>query len=205
MPIKIEKDFSGAIRKTQAAKNVPVVFKRGVTEWAAETVRELKRSAALRQRSAQFGGKKTGQMGRNVGMQIAGSENEYKVAVGTGVGGTETVKYASIQDEGGVITKKNKMLTIPIGGVQGTIKNYPGGFFIKSRQGNVLYVVRKWAKDRGGASYHQTSGLIPLFLLRNSVTIPASHWFSTPMAWRLQVLEEYAKPENLMRIAEMMV
>jgi hypothetical protein len=199
---KIEHDFAGALKKTQTLKALPRAFKKVVTGWAAESVRVLKRSAQDMKKSGP--GRKTGDLARNVGMEIGREEDAYKVAVGTGVGDTKSVVYARIQDEGGTIHKKDKKLTIPLPGVKGLIKNYPGGFFIKSRAGNVLYVIPRWQKVRGGENSRR-GGFTPLFVLKDEVKIPASYWFSGPMRTRLEYLEEAARPENVLKIAEMIV
>jgi hypothetical protein len=205
MPIKIEKDFTGAIRKTQALKSAPKAFKRIVTGWAADTVKELKRSAMDMKKSGS--GRKTGQLARGVGMEIGKEEEAYKVLVGTGVGGGLTSKYAKIQDEGGTIRPKNKKyLAIPLPGTKGVPANFrPDSFVIKSKTGNLLIVQRKWKKVRGGENSRQTGQLIPLFVLKKEVTLPATRWFSRPMAQRLAYLEAITTPEYVLAEAEKMV
>lgn len=81
--------------------------------------------------------------------------------------------YAHIHEHGGTITPKAaQYLTIPLPGATGLtagrgpgrrIRDFPGGFFFRSRAGNLIY-----ARGRG-------RGLPPLtlFLLRKSVRIPA--------------------------------
>jgi hypothetical protein len=197
---KIVRDFSAAIRKTQALKAVPRAFKRVITGWAAETVQVLKRSATDMKKSGP--GRKTGQLARSVGMEISAAEEAYKVTVGTGVGRGLASKYARIQDEGGTIHKKDKMLTIPLPGVKGTIRNFPGGFFFKSKAGNVLYVMPRWKKVRGGEN-SKSAGFTPLFVLKDQVTLPATMWFTGPMRTRLEYLEEAARPENVLKVAQM--
>ena len=80
--------------------------------------------------------------------------------------------YARIHEHGGIIKAKNvKYLTIPLPAAGGRdtsdarIRDFPGGAFIKSKAGNLLYI--------DGESGE------PLFLLRESVTISAS------LGWRL--------------------
>ena len=71
------------------------------------------------------------------------------------------LKYARIQDFGGTITPKSgQYLTIPLGGIRGGPRNYPGGFFIRSKAGNLLYVVKTGK-----------TGIKPLFVLKKSVTL----------------------------------
>lgn len=192
-------DMAGAIRKTQVLKAIPSTSKRIIAKWLAETVVALKRSANRQQRSGP--GRHTGQMARNIGMEIEGTDISHKALVGTGVGGTQSVKYASIQDQGGTIRKKDKKLTIPLPGVKGRIANYPGGFFIKSKRGNVLYVIPKWGKVRGGEN-SKRKGFTPLFVLKDEVTIPASGWFTLPMSGRELLLSALMNPEAVYKAAE---
>jgi hypothetical protein len=204
MDFKITRDFSEALRKTQVLKALPRAFKKVVTSWGAESVRVLKRSAAGMQKSGR--GRKTGDLARNVGMEIGREENAYRTLIGTGVGNTKSVVYARIQDVGGTIRPKNKKyLAIPLPGTKGVPKNFPDAFVIRSRGGSLLIVQRKWKKVRGGENYRQSSELVPLFVLKNEVRLPATYWFSGPMRQRIEYLEEAARPENVLKLAEMTV
>ncbi len=196
-------DFSGAFRKTQVLFGLPKAVKRQATVWSSETVKLLKRSAAGMQKSGR--GRKTGQLARNVGMEIVADSSGYRILIGTGVGRTLSVKYARIQDEGGTITKKNKMLAIPLPGIKGSPSNYPGAFVIRSKKGNVLLVQRRWKKVRGGENYIQTQDLMPLFVLKDKVTLPATHWFSGIIQAREPALAEMMKPEAVRAASEQMV
>ncbi len=201
---KIEKDMTGALKKTQALANVPKAFKKTVTAWAADSVKELKRSASDMKKSGP--GRKTGQLARSVGMKVTGdAEKSMSVAVGTGVGGTLASKYAKIQDEGGTIKPKNKKyLAIPLPGTKGVPANFPDAFIIKSKKGNLLIVQRKWKKVRGGENSRQTNNLELLFALKKEVTLPATQWFSRPMRQRLAYLEAMTTPERIYEEAEKM-
>jgi len=76
--------------------------------------------------------------------------------------------YARIQDLGGEIRPKSgKYLTIPLPGVRGSIRSHSGGFFIRSKAGNLLYV-----KKAG-------NGIKPLFVLKDSVKIKGNRYLST--------------------------
>jgi hypothetical protein len=202
--LKITRDAAEAMRKTAAMKAMPRAVKKIITRWGAESVKDLKDRARNMQKSGR--GRKTGPQARRNGMTIGASEQFFKTEVGTGVGGGITSKYARIQDEGGIIRKKDKMLTIPLPGVKGTIANYPGGFFIKSKAGNVLYVIPRFRKARGSAGsisdYSRSGGLKPLFILKDQVTIPPTRWFSNPMSYRLAILDGMLGEGNVLAEAK---
>lgn len=187
-------DFTGAIHKTATLKAMPKATKHVLTQWATDTVMMLKRSAAAQQRSGR--GRKTGQMGRNVGIEKTGNEEVTKIVIGTGVGGTQSVKYASIQDQGGTIHKKTKLLTIPLGATKGLIRNYPGGFFFRPKSGGLFYAGP--GKTRSGKP------LRALFVLKDKVTLPASHWFSGIAEPRAADLAALMRPEHVIKVAERM-
>jgi len=80
------------------------------------------------------------------------------------------LKYARIQEYGGVITPKNRsLLAIPLaaaktsaGVPRGGPRSFPNTFVAKSKAGNLL-IFQKTGKD----------GITPLFVLKDRVTIPA--------------------------------
>jgi hypothetical protein len=88
------------IAKRNAMRRLPAANKRMLTKWMSETVKEAMASAASMQKAGK--GKKTSQMGRNVGMTVDATESSLRGLIGTGVGGRQTVKYASIQDKGDI-------------------------------------------------------------------------------------------------------
>jgi len=99
-----------------------------------------------------------------------------------------TSLYARIHEHGGIIKAKNvKYLTIPLpaaGGSDARIRDFAGGAFIKSKNGNLLYI----DGDSGE----------PLFLLRESVTIPARlgwvmTWNRMESAFAEKIAQEVAK------------
>jgi hypothetical protein len=224
---KITVDLTGAIRKTQALKAIPSAFKYQVTSWMADTLLELKRSAAAMQASGP--GRKTGQMARNIGHEIKGTDAAFEVIVGTGVGGKQSVKYAGIQDRGGTIKALDKFftivnlpghprigpfLTIPLGNTKGRVKDYKNTFNIRSKSGNFLVMQSSRAtgsmttkKVYDPLTGRRTRGapkasMKPLFVLKPSVTLPATHWFSGPMAQRLAYLAAMTTPEAVFEVAQ---
>lgn len=99
----ITADFSGAIKKTQTLLNMGKATKYNLTDWAAETVRQLKQSAqGMKKIQPKRGG---GALARSVGMKISMESGNYKLVIGTGIGtaaASQTAqKYAHIQDVGG--------------------------------------------------------------------------------------------------------
>ena len=90
---KFTADFSRAFRKTQVLYGLPKAVKRQATTWSSETLRSfLKRSASNMQKSGR--GRKTGQLAKNIGQEIEGNSQGYRILLGTGVGATQSVKYA---------------------------------------------------------------------------------------------------------------
>jgi len=117
--VGLRADFSGAIRKTQMLKMLPKAHKWQATVWTTDTIRLLMHSAAAMQKSGPT--RKTGMMGKNVGYQIAMGDNRWQIAIGTGIGGKQTVPYALIQDKGGITkphliqAKAGKVLAFMVG------------------------------------------------------------------------------------------
>jgi phage gpG-like protein len=118
----------------------------------------------------------SGQLRRSIFFEMFSGE-EIGGRVGTQMGGTKDDKsYAAIHEFGGTIRpKKGKYLTIPFDGVKGRIEDYPWGFFLRSKKGNLIFAAppgggkhfRPTAHDRAWADF------TPLFLLKTSVNMPA--------------------------------
>ncbi|MCK5611654.1 hypothetical protein KAR91_57820 [Candidatus Pacearchaeota archaeon] len=103
------------------------------------------------------------------------------------------VPYARLQDEGGDIKPKNsKYLAIPLpkelsekyvfhGGVQ---KKRPRSFehkptFVaKSKAGNLIMFLIAKGKGKKPRGKKRLDKIVPLFVFKKEVTIPASNWFS---------------------------
>jgi hypothetical protein len=136
---QIKKDFSGAFHKTAVLKRTPKAEKHIVTQWATDTVMMLKKRAASMQKSGK--GRKTGQLARNIGMESSVREEDFKIIIGTGVGRTQSVIYAKIQDEGGttkahIIKPRNgKVLAFTVGSetVFARVVHHPGSKIPASR------------------------------------------------------------------------
>lgn len=159
------------IAKLNAQRNIPKANKYQLTKWLAETVREAKRSAASMQKAGK--GEKTGQMGRNIGMTVETTGDMTHGLVGTGVGGMQSVKYAKIQDEGGI--------THPT--VTAKMRRWAWAMFheTKDEKFKWLALTKKGKLD---------------------VRIPASKWFSGVIDSRRTLLDEMLSPQYVLKVAE---
>lgn len=178
------------LAKVVTMHNIPRAHRKILTEWLTGVKYLSTRNAMAMQKS---GGKSKGgsSMGRNVGMTVTGSDDNFIGAVGTGIGGTQSVKYARIQDKGGTIIAGSKYLTIPFPGVTGTARSQGGKtFFTKTASGKLLM----GEKLTGG-------GVKWLFLLREFVRIPATNWFTGAVETNKPLLDEMMKPANVLRYA----
>lgn len=183
--------FETSKRLRDSLSGFPRAFRTIYSRWAVSCIEPLKRSAAKLKKTAHrkraWG--KSGDLARNIGYELKGNEKEILTTIGTGVGGKKNVVYAYIQDRGGTIRAKGKKLTVPLGNTVGRIADYPDGFFLKSKKGNVLYCRRDGKK------------LIPLFILKDEVNIPGTDWFSSVMNGKKKELERALDPENVFRIS----
>lgn len=169
-------DFSGAIRKTEVLKTLPKAHKYQATSWTAETIKELMRSAADRQISIKVHhGQKTSMMGRNIGKIIGEGDNKWTIAIGTGIGGKQTVPYADIQDKGGT--------THPT--------------VTKRMRGWAWFMYGKWGEER-----YKWLALTKKSKL--DIKIPASKWWTSIIETREPVLSAMMQPAAVLKVAEMM-
>ena len=115
--------------------------------------------------------RRTGNLANSVGSKVVTDREDIYAEVGSGALTGGRMKYASIHEHGGVIRPKNgKFLAIPLpaartaGGVaRGTPRSYQNTFIAK---GIIWQRIGNFKKT------------IPLFSLKRSVTIPASHYMS---------------------------
>jgi hypothetical protein len=201
----ITADFSGAIAKTMALKAVPQAAKRQATQWASQTVQDLKRSASQQQKSW-FPGQAKGQMSRNIGMQVGVSPGLWTIAIGTGVGNTVSVKYAKIQDEGGVthprVTPKMRRFAwaMAYGGAAARAEKKFRAVFKRAGRG--------MARTAGAQAGQRTFGMWRAIALTDKATltvhIPASHWFTSVIDRREPALAEMMSPEVVFNVASQM-
>jgi len=160
------------LAKQSAMRNIPRAHKKILTAWLAGVVRLAKGEAAAMQASKRSGGKKTGQLARNTGMEVSGTEDVFQGVAGTGVGGTQSVQYARIQDHGG--------MTRP----------------------EVTAKMRKFAWARFYATKDEKWKWLALTNARVlNIFIPRSQWFTRPWETTKPMLDEMMKPENALRMA----
>lgn len=189
-------DARGALQKTAELKALPKAAKFALTEWAADTVRILKMSARTLQRSGK--GKKTGQLGRNVGMLTGVKDGKWTVAVGTGIGGTVSVPYARIQDLGGVTHPR----------VSDKMRKW-AWFMYRKEAGVQARALRKElpglsrgkAKEAGRMAASMYLGIALTKKDRLTVHVPATNWFTGVVEGRKRDLAEAMRPEHIMKIA----
>jgi len=193
MEIKISTDFRGQMAKSAILKQVPRAFKSNATAWASDTVRFIQQSY----KGGNVFKRPPKEIDQNLDAKVfvTGPE-QATIVIGTGgYVGKNSVVYADIQERGGTIRPKgHPFLTIPMPGVKGRIANFPGGFFFKSKKGNLLY---SGPTGKGGK-------LKPLFLLKPQVTLPARRWFSTPIAERRPELDRTMLPASVWATAQAM-
>jgi hypothetical protein len=191
-------DFSGAFHKTAALKALPKAERHIIMQWAADTVTMLKRRAAGMQTTIRQGqGKKTGQLARNIGFVVRGGAEITVAEIGTGVGGTQSVKYAMIQDEGGVTHPK----------VTAKMRKWAWAMYYKEFGSSVRGMHLGGAARRGAKETYRAIGnkYMAIALTKQptlTVRVPTSHWFSAIAEARIRDLEESMKPENVMATAE---
>ncbi|MCJ7643289.1 MAG: hypothetical protein MUP28_02280 [Candidatus Aminicenantes bacterium] len=169
-------DFSGAICKTQVLKALPKAHKYQATTWTAETIKALMDSAGDRQLSVRlYHSQKTSMMMRNIGKVITVGDDRWTIAIGTGVGGKQSVPYAKIQDEGGT--------THPT--------------VTKRMRGWAWFMYAKWKEER-------FKWLALTKKSKLNVVIPASKWFTSVIEKQEPILEGMMQPAAVLKVAEIM-
>ena len=157
--------------KLNAMHNIPKATRWMLENWLAGAALSAANSARQMQKSGK--GKKSGQMARNVGFIVKPMAGGYQGIVGTGVNRKVSVKYADIQDKGG-LTKPE---------VTARSRKFFWAMFFKTHDD-------KW---KGMALTKKT-----MF----NVFIPRSHWFTSVIESRQSLLAEMLKPANVLNIAE---
>ena len=201
----IRADFSGAIKKMNSALCIPKAVKLQATRWVSETQRDLQRSASQMQKSARPAksrekvGGKSSQMARNIGKDIQTTGSGWMMGVGTGLGGTLTVKYAKIQDEGG--------MTHPL--VSPAMRSWAWAMYYQSFKTAVRGMRLQGAARRGAfetfkGEDNKYKAIALTKKARLDVKIPASHWFTSVIERREPILHEYLDPEVVYNIASQM-
>jgi len=171
---EVKVDISGALRKTQMLKSIPLATKTNLAEWGMDTVKALKRSAMNMQKSA----RKSGALARSVGMRLIQEGDGWRLEIGTGVGTTagsrSAEKYALIQDRGGI--------THPT--VTSKMRKFGWAMYYKTGDDKfkAIALTKKQKLD---------------------VRIPASLWFTSVWEWKLSFLNQnYLNDKAILRTAE---
>jgi hypothetical protein len=196
----LKADFSGAFKKMADLKATPRATKYIATKWAAETVKDLKRSAADMQKSISPIHKKTGQLARATTMQVGPATGGFLLAVGTGLN-TVDVKYAKIQDVGG--------MTHPT--VTDRMRRWAWWAFYKE-QGAQRSALKKMLPSMGAAQRRATArmgaskylGIALTKKTRLDVKVPASKWFTSVIDQREPVLYRDMQPDHVLAVAKIM-
>ncbi len=159
--------------KTVGALSAPYIinsFRRGLLEVEGALKKNIS-GPILKVRS--------GLLRNSIGSYSFGRQNEIVGRVGSGVRSGQPVKYASILETGGIIKPvRAKMLAIPIGAAltpAGVARFTPNDIrrnsFIKRSKNNNLLIFMKEGKK-----------IIPVFVLKNQVKIPAFKYLSKSLA-----------------------
>jgi hypothetical protein len=120
---------------------------------------------------------RSGHLYKSIGSVVSSSDKNIKAEIGSGVRQGKRVSYADILETGGVIKpSKGKYLTIPIGEAL-TAAGVPRFTAAEVRDGKTKFKSSFIAK---GIIFGKTGkkGIVPLFILKTSVTIPAKYWMS---------------------------
>lgn len=197
----LQADFSGAIRKSMTLHSIPKAARKILSIWCAETVKQLKRSAADLQKSGK--GRKTGQLARSISFEVDLSGELYTARVGTNLAGAGiSSKYAKIQDEGGV--------THPA--VTPRMRRW-AWFMYRKEQGVQRRELKRILPGLSRAQLRETArmgaskylGIALTKKARLDVKVPASHWFTRITETRRPVLEEMMAETAVLRRAEEMM
>ena len=134
--------------------------------------------------------RRTGHLSRGVRFSkvVTSTLGEAEVKVSMGVL-PDYVPYAMIQETGGTIKSKGKLLTVPTryalttaGVTKKPAPEWKNTFVIKTKSGNLLIMQNR-----------KHGEVVPLFVLRKSVKIPASHWASNAVKRSLPKLQTEIK------------
>lgn len=202
--------------KLAATRMIPQAHKKNLTAWIVNMVRDTKASGLLMQKSkssaikGRGGRSKSSQMGRNVGMVIKDQDGGFVGGLGTGIGGTQSVAYADIQDKGGLtrpeVTDKMRKFFWAMYFAEGGTASAKSGFKTKRigrkrGESNDEFATR-WLARNDRMSKWKGLALTKRNVLE--VYIPRSHWFTGPIERARGLLDVMMTPEEVMKTAEQM-
>lgn len=175
--ITIQFDDAGLSVNLSKAKQVtPTLLQR----WMSDVTKHLHTAVVRNIAKGGLVGRRTGNLARAVKDQVNVIPNG---VVGIVWPDPEMVAYGAIQEEGGTVVPKNgQFLAIPLDamltgngvarGTAGQVRDNPGGFGFT---GTFVHDGIVFGKQGNRGS------IIPLFALKRSVTIPATHYLSTTL------------------------
>lgn len=145
-------------------------YRWSLSRWASLVVLHIKRSRGRFFKTERKG--VSGQLMRNVTFrQVDSSDTNPKVAIGTGLSGSTSVKYARIQEEGGT--------------------THP----------QVTDRMRRWAWAMYYATGDDKFMGIALTKKSNlNIPIPPTGWFSTPIEEMTDLLRQMISPDEILRV-----
>ena len=195
MATEYKVDMKAALQKSAACLMLHKAAKKQATKWAAESQVALMRSAKKLQKT----GGKGGQMANNIAFTVTAGESNWEIVIGTGVGNKASVKYARIQDKGGIVKPvKGKYLTIPFSWARGRTAgslDKAKSVFIKTKKGGLMLAEKRGKDD-----------LMPMFTLVKQAKIPPTYWFTQVMSYdRKAALGVAMSPDAVMAMARTMV
>lgn len=164
------------------AREARAALRDAANTWQGKVVRENFRPFSGNKNDTKTLQSRSSFLRRSLGHRIEG-DNLSNLSVSVYSSG---VKYARIQEYGGDVRPvKGKYLTIPLDAAMGprgvpkksSVRDYADGFFFESKAGNLIFAVSKVV----GRGKNARSQVVPLYVLKRKVTIPAR--FGLRQAW----------------------
>lgn len=161
-------------RKVQqiSPKERPAVFENAFAQVGQAVLEKLRANV-----SNKILHRRTGNLAKSLNYRVNNDGGDISAVIGSGVLTGSRMRYASIQERGGVV-KGKPWLTVPLKAAltgAGVMKmprarDYPDTFIRKGKSGNPIIFQKK------GKS------IVPLFVLKKSVTIPPSRYMATSLS-----------------------
>jgi hypothetical protein len=195
--IQIKTDFAGQIAKSAILRNVPRAFKANATDWAGDTILAIKRSY----KGGNVFKRPPKELDANLTQKvyITGPEAATIVLGTGGYVGKNSVIYADIQERGGV--------THPL--VTPAMRKWAWAMYFKEFKGAIKGLGLRGATKRGAFETYKgmDSKYKAIALTKKTkltVTLKATHWFTTPIDARRPLLDMAMRPETVWATAQAM-